>query len=371
MRWALMVLIACGGRAPPPLAASPVMALATVRADQVVTQGDVTYALGAQLAIARGETVTTLVPVDCGAPCPAKIWTSAAAIPALDGDGHWIVATRFDGTLWRIRLDGELEAIAARFGVREPVRAIAGAGTTVAVLLEHAVLVTGDGHHLTRYELDAPKTTLAVAQDRLALGDAHAIDVWDLAANRRRSFAVDGARVGFLDPDAKTSRLVAITPHAVWLERDGELHALDAGPVAAVAIAGGRLWLEVGKRLFIARDATLLDTTIASAGDEPLFGAPNGDVWVGGAPLRRYALGAAGGDPIWRAQVQPIFVKVCAHCHLPGGDADIDLSTAPAWTAEHDELVRRVITTRTMPPAGTTLDPADRATLARFLGVAP
>ena len=371
MRWAVLVVVACGGHAPPPLTASPVASLANVRADQVVTQGDVTYALGAQLAIARGETVTTIMPVDCGAPCPAKIWTSAASIPGLDGEGRWIVATRFDGTLWRIRLDGELEAIAARFGVREPVRAVAGAGTTVAVLLDHAVLVTGDGHHVTRYELDAPRTTLAVAQDRLALGDAHAIDVWDLAANRRRSFALDAARLAFLGADAKGSQLVAITPRGVWLEHGGELHELDAGPIAAVAIAGARLWLEVGKRLFIARDATLLDTTIASAGDEPLFGAPNGDVWVGGAPLRRYALGATAGDPVWRAQVQPIFAKVCAHCHLPGGDAEIDLSTAAAWTAEHDELVRRVITTRTMPPAGTTLDAADRATLARFLGVAP
>lgn len=368
-RW-LLALAACGGHAPPPLTASPVASLANVRADQVVTQGDVTYALGAQLAIARGETVTTIVPVDCGAPCPAKIWTSAAAIPALDGDGRWIVATRFDGTLWRVRLDGELEAIGSRFGLREPVRAVAGAGTTVAVLLDHAVLVTGDGHHVTRYEITSAKTLLAVAQDRLALADAHAIEVWDLAADHRRSFTLAATRLGFLDADAKSSRLVAITSDGVWTEQHGELEPLDAGPIAAVAIAGARMWIEIGKRLYIARDATLLDTTAASAGSEPLFGAPNGDVWVGGAPLRRYALGATG-DPHWRSEVLPIFQKVCAHCHLPGGDADIDLSTAASWTAEHDELVRRVITTRTMPPAGTTLDDADRATLARFLGVTP
>jgi mono/diheme cytochrome c family protein len=366
----LVLLAACAAHGPPPLNAARVASLADVHADQVVTQGDFTYALGAQLAIARGDVVTTLVPVDCGAPCPAHVWTSAASIPALDGDGRWIIATRFDGTLWRIRLDGEIEAIGSRFGlVKDPVRAVASAGTTVAVLLDRALLVTGDGVHVTRFELDTPHERLAAAQNRVALASDHAIDVWDLATNTQRTFHVDDGRPAFLDADGAAPRLVVTSRHGVWLEHGGKLQPLDVSDVAATAIAGTRLWLEIGKRIYILSDTSALDTTVASAGGEPMFGAPNGDVWVGAAGLRRYALAAAAGDPMWRDKVQPVFERVCAHCHLPGGDAGVDLSTAASWTAEHDELIRRIVVTRSMPPAGTDLDDADRATLASWLGV--
>ncbi len=369
MRLALLLLAACGGAGTLPLAAAPVSALADVHADQVVTQGDVTYALGAQLAIARGGNVTTLVPVDCGTPtCPAHVWTSAAAIPALDGDGRWIVATRFDGTLWRIRLDGELEAIGTRFGItREPFRAVASAGSTVAVLLDRGLLVTGDGVHITRYDLDGTKASLAVAQDRIALASPNAISVWNLAAGTRRTFTIENAHAGFLDADGKAPRLVASSSRGIWIEHGAKLEPLEVGTVAASAIAGARLWLEVGKRLYVVTDTTPLDTTVASAGNEPMFGAPNGDVWVGDHGLRRYSLGASTGDPTWTAKIQPIFQRVCAHCHLPGGDADIDLSTSASWTLEHDEIVRRVLVTKTMPPAGTVLTDDDRGTLTSWL----
>jgi len=365
-----LLLVACGGgRGTLPLPAAPVSTLAEVHADQVVTQGDVTYALGAQLAIARGGNVTTLVPVDCGTPtCPARVWTSAAAIPALDGDGRWIVATRFDGTLWRIRLDGELEAIGTRFGItREPVRAVASAGSTVAVLLDRALLVTGDGVHLTRYDLDGTQASLAVAQDRIALASSHAISLWNLETTTRRTFVIDHARAAFLDADGKSPRLVASSSRGIWIEHGSTLEPLEIGSVAASAVAGARLWLEVGKRLYVVTETTPLDTTVASAGNEPMFGTPNGDVWVGDHGLHRYSLGTSTGDSTWTAKIQPIFQRVCAHCHLPGGDADIDLSTSASWKLEHDEIMRRVLVTKTMPPAGTVLTDDDRATLTSWL----
>jgi hypothetical protein len=373
MRLALIgLLAACAGHAPPAISAGPVATIADTRADQVISQGDITYALGHDLTIIRGEVVTTRVPVDCPAPCPAQLWTSAASIPALDGDGRWIVATRFDGTLWRIRLDGELEPIGSRFGLaKDAIRAVAGAGTTVAVLLERAVLVTGDGIHVTRYDLDAPRDRLAVARGRLALASAHGVELWELATDQRKTFAIEQPRPGFLDADAASSQLVVASPQGVWLERGGELQSLEVANVAAIAIAGAKLWLEVGKRLYVASDSRAVDTTVASAGGEPMFGTPNGDVWVGAVGLRRYSLGAAEGDPVWGARIQPIFTRVCAHCHLPGGDAGVDLSTPASWTAEHDELVRRVLVTRTMPPAGTILDEDDRTTLAQWLHAKP
>jgi hypothetical protein len=380
VRLAFVLLAACAGHGPPPLNANPAGGMPNIHADQVVSLGDVTYALGAQLAIARGEVVTVLVPVDCNnAPCPAQVWTSAAAMPALDGDGKWIVATRFDKTLWRVRLDGEIERIESRFGLSDSdeVRAVAGAGTTVALLVESAksyqlaqsLVVTNDDKHVTRFELGVKNNTaIAVAQDRVALANADSIDIWDLAANTKHSYTIGNGRPGFLDADQKSARLVVTTKQGVWIEHGGTLRELGVSDVAATAIAGQKLWLEIGKRLYILNDTTPLDTTVASAGGEPMFGAPNGDVWVGAHGIRRYALGAATIDPSWRDKIQPVFEHVCAHCHLPGGDAGVDLSTAASWTSEHDELVDRVVKTKTMPPAGTEMSDADRATLADFLG---
>jgi len=100
-----------------------------------------------------------------------------------------------------------------------------------------------------------------------------------------------------------------------------------------------------------------------------LIGAPSGDVWLADAGVKKLSLVHAVDDSRWRHEVQPVFARVCAHCHMPGGSADVDLSTAASWTAEHDELVRRVIATRTMPPAGTPLSDSDRAALAKWLGL--
>jgi mono/diheme cytochrome c family protein len=78
----------------------------------------------------------------------------------------------------------------------------------------------------------------------------------------------------------------------------------------------------------------------------------------------------AGADR-WQAQVAPVFQRVCAHCHLPDGEAGIDLSTVASWNRARGEIVHRVLETRTMPPAGTELSDADRNALAAWLGVKP
>jgi mono/diheme cytochrome c family protein len=99
-----------------------------------------------------------------------------------------------------------------------------------------------------------------------------------------------------------------------------------------------------------------------------LFGARDGGIWIAdGVRLAGHAVEPHAADPRWRADVEPVFQRVCAHCHLPGGSADLDLSTQAAWTAERGEIVRRVLVTRTMPPAGTELGETDRAALARWL----
>lgn len=105
-----------------------------------------------------------------------------------------------------------------------------------------------------------------------------------------------------------------------------------------------------------------------------LFGSPGGSVWVApphGGALAHYQIDVSAEDVAWNERVAPVFQRVCSHCHLPGGDAGIDLSTVAAWNAERAEIVRRVMVTRTMPPAGTELADGDRAALAGWLGVSP
>ena len=97
-----------------------------------------------------------------------------------------------------------------------------------------------------------------------------------------------------------------------------------------------------------------------------LFGLGDGDLVVATAgKLTRLALGDD--DPRWSAAVRPIFERVCARCHQPGGSAGVDLSTAARWRGARRELVHRVVEARTMPPPGIQLDEAERRALAAWL----
>ena len=302
------------------------------------------------------------------APCPARVWTSAASIPALDGDGRWIVATRFDDTLWRVRLDGELEPIGSRFGLTARItsaRSPAPARPSRVLLDSRACSSTE--RRRPRHAL-RPRGAARIARGR--------------AGSRR---ARERSRDRGLGPRGERSAAFAVDERAPGVprrrsqDRRGSSSPRRTACGSSTPTSSSRSTSRTsppprspargcGSRSASASTSSAtrraLDTTVASAGDEPMFGAPNGDVWVGANGLRRYALGGgARRSDVARTGRSPIFERVCAHCHLPGGDAGVDLSTAASWTAEHDELVRRVVITRTMPPAGTDLDDADRATL--------
>ena len=367
---AAAALMACHALRPAPIAATSTATLAFT-AEQLVEQGDTTYIFTHdKVLIARGDNVLQTITIECTMPCP-KAWTGAASIAALDGDGRWVVASRFDGTLWRIRLDGDLEPLVDRFGLDDRVTGIAAAGTTTAIGLEKGTAVTTDGKHVARY----PTTgRLAVARDRVAVASEHAVELWDLVRGTSQTFTVANGIPMFVDADAKTSRLVVATRDALWIERDGTLHQLGVTAHAQVAIAGARLWTLSGTDLRVLVGDRLVPTVQTAAMGGSLFGSPTGDVWVTTtdpkAALRRYSIDR-GVDPRWQHLVSPVFQRVCSHCHLPGGDGDLDLSTPEAWRTEHQEIVQRVILDRTMPPAGTTLTDADRASLASWLGVKP
>jgi mono/diheme cytochrome c family protein len=96
-------------------------------------------------------------------------------------------------------------------------------------------------------------------------------------------------------------------------------------------------------------------------------------VWVEDAAdhATRYTLDMPSDDRAWHEAVEPIFQRVCASCHLPGGDADLDLSTPGAWAFRRAEIVQRVLVERTMPPAGTDITDAERKALDSWLEHTP
>jgi mono/diheme cytochrome c family protein len=207
------------------------------------------------------------------------------------------------------------------------------------------------------------------------------VDVWDLTGGTAATYPILGARaIAFVDP-LGDSHLAVATEHEVLFESGGRLEPRLGSPTGHVEIAaaGKRLWA-----LASTTRAQLLEVIAPSSSGRfeagfraidvqvpencRIFGSASGDVWLA-APgkLQRISIDRASDDPLWRAQVAPVFQRVCAHCHLPGGEAGIDLSTPAAWQTERAELVRRVLVTRTMPPAGTELSDSDRAAVAAWL----
>ena len=111
-----------------------------------------------------------------------------------------------------------------------------------------------------------------------------------------------------------------------------------------------------------------MPTAVRAAAADHLFGLASGDLVIAArGATTRLSVAASDDELRWRAAVEPVVRRVCSRCHHPGGSGRVDLSTPAAWHAERGELIRRVVDTRTMPPAGTQLDDADRRALAGWL----
>lgn len=359
MRLLALLLVAC--HAATPVARAPIAQASVDPRDDVVAiaeQPGTLYLFARDRATIQrnGTAVQVVVP-------PSGDWADAATIPALDGEGAWIVARTTTGELWRITASGDVESITDRLGLPARVRSIAASGSTVGIAVDDGVAILQDHAHVARF---TGETGDIIAGDRrIAIKNGGHIAVWDLAQQRRTEYVVPGTlAAGFV----AGSKLAVATRDAVFVEdRDG-LHRLAApDAIRAATIAGPRLWLATERGLYM-----LADRAFVAADGPPaahLFGLQSGDVLaaVPHAGIARLSLDHAIDDPVWAARVRPIFQRVCAKCHLPGGDAGVDLSTLASWRTERGELVHRVVETRTMPPDGTPLSDTDRATLEQWL----
>ncbi|HEX4419529.1 MAG TPA: c-type cytochrome [Kofleriaceae bacterium] len=339
--------------------------------------------------IERGGTPIVRIPAPDGA------WADAVTMPALDDTGTWVVARTTTGALWRITATGELEPIHDLLGLPPAIRAIGSGAGTVGLALDDGVAILRDRAHLARFP-DAAQATgpaagpsvahapspaaaapaagpsITASRDRIALRRGTDIDLWSLGDLTHASYRVPGAiAAGFTDP-AGRGTLVVATPGALFVEAPGtasaELHRIAApAQIRTLALAGSRVWIATISGVFVLDGDRFTRARVETAATDHLFGLAGGDlVLATPASLTRLTI-QRDDDPRWTAEIAPVFQRVCARCHRPDGDAGVDLSTPAAWRTERRELVHRVLETRTMPPAGTPIDAADRKALADWL----
>jgi hypothetical protein len=350
----VLLLIGCALPPPSPLALravdwNPTHAAVGAPAD-AADEGDSALLVGPDGALAVKAGVVTKIPGH---------FRAAAAIPAADGLGRWLVAVAGDGRLLRLR-GGAFEDIGARYGVAR-VRDVCG-GRAVAVFALDGEIAVADGRSVTRYPLHVDD--LACGGDRVVGHDARVVIAVDLARHTLRRFNV--AAVGAA-ADVR-GRVIVATARGLYVEDAGglSLRYRARQRLRSLSGGGGRVWFADGDRAgALIGDEVRLSPVPLPPGAR-LAASSSGDVWtLSDKPMR-----LGGGGDAWADSVLPVFARVCADCHLPGGRAGVDLSTAAAWKAERSELYRRVLVARDMPPRSYTFADADRARISAWLETA-
>lgn len=361
---ATMVLAGCGGEGL--LGESLVVesldwnpgAVATGEVSAVVESGPRVLVLGGRgaliladgMVIATDETITD--------------WRSAAAIPAPDGSGEWLVGVSGAGTVFRLAEGGPARPIGDRYGVdRDHVRAVVSLGQGLVGFAQADAIAIADGANVERH----PGTFLAPAGGggRVAAVVGEQVRVLDPVAATERRYDLPGAVAAAFDCKG---RLAAVTSDALYLERHpGVLeHAWESqAPIDALASSGCRLWIAAGGRLHGGRDGEVSAATSNPTPDAAtlasgcrLLGSPTGDVWtLCDGHLNRITVVENSDESRWERTVRPVQVRVCAACHgasdVSRGAAMLDLSTYQGW-ADRRARIAMVIDgpTPRMPPSG-------------------
>ncbi len=371
MRRLLLLVAACGAAAKPTPPAIRLVETARydVAASAVIEQGDAVFVLaGTTELIIRGGIVLARVESDIP-------WGTGASIAAPDGDGRWVVGIDAKGNAWHLTLSGEKELVSERLHLNgiAPFE-LYSVGSTFVANAGESIHFTTDGMHVSRVSM-VHAENFAVARGEFAfVNDSETpsrLERWNLARGTRTTYPIIPQGIAFLNADTDHARLVVTVQGVVWAEsKDGKLVSYPmperAGPIRANR---DRVWIQTdSNNLFIFDGEHIMPTTNHHPVKWLATASTTGDIWLrDDKGLVRYATSSVAADPLWQSQVAPVFQRVCSHCHLPGGEAGIDLSTPPSWASERDEIRRRVLVTRTMPPAGTDLSDADRAALEHWL----
>lgn len=321
--------------------------------------------------------------VPAGSDAAVTSWRTAAVVPALDLPESWLLGVTRTGQVYRLRNRTTLEEVTARFALRgRPVREVVALSPTLtAFALADQIAVT-DGQTVSFYDIAA--RGLAGAAGRLAAFDEDGVielDFTDPHGVTIGRLPLDAVVAVALDISAELT-LIAATDQALYVEQDGRLVQVFAAPAAApitgLAGSGGGVWVALGSELALLRSLQLLHGPPGKVPDGGrLVGSPSGDVWVlGGPQLVRLGERTAGGvdENRWRRTMLPIFQRLCRMCHLPGGSANLDLSTYGQWASRRDRIKQRLIDQlpTPMPPAAIgALTTDELLAVQRWVGQSP
>jgi hypothetical protein len=295
-------------------------------------------------------------------------WVDAAVMPGADGSPRWIVGLSRDGRLYRLKDNSAFEEVSARYGLEdERVRVITPLGDgRVAFLLMQEIAIA-DGNQVQFFR--APQfTSLWGGAGYYAGLESMGISLFDDRGTQARRYVLPGLAHAALGTDA---RFYASTSRAIYVAAPGGALSLaydsQSSNVRDLVTARDTVWFADGRELGIAQTEHVLETSDHPiTADAKLAPTATGDVWaISGGVLRRFSRGSSSPDraALWASNIAPIFARVCAACHEPGGVSGVDLSSVEAWEAERAEIHARVAETRTMPPQGHDLPAADRAVI--------
>ncbi len=368
MRWSILIgLVACGGgggAVPPAMPVTTVARLAATCELGVLDVDGVTYAFSRDaVSITRDAAIVARIPPPRRGSKPTA-WSGATVIRA-PGGGEWAVGLA-DGVLWRVTSTGELEAVNERLGLgSERVLAVDAEGDTAVLGLETGILIGHRAAHAMQLTGSAAPI-VAAAADRIAIGRPSWVEVFDLTRSTHVNYPVEGVTsLAFLDARSAAPRLVVHAGSALYLENGGTLRRLRTpAKLSRVVVSGSRIWMLAAAGLFSLERELPVSATLP-ARPRTLCRTAANDVWVSDRETSaRITFERPSSD--WQAMVAPVFDRVCARCHRPGGEADLDLSTPAAWVT-HAAQLRTVLDDRSMPPPGVALPEPDRATLRNFL----
>jgi mono/diheme cytochrome c family protein len=228
----------------------------------------------------------------------------------------------------------------------------------------------GDGSAVIHY--DGVLHAVSGGLSKLAgIKDDGSVFLFDARTQKGASFQIPGASATAIDSGG---RLVVAGKDGIWVQPLGELsselqRAFDTkgAPVHGMVLSGSRVWFALGTELGALDPQGAYRTQGANVpADAQLFASPSGDIWtLSAGKLTRSAIPVSGDEAVWRKTVQPVYVKVCADCHAPGGSSGIDLSSYAAWSQRKALIYDRVVVKKNM-PQGRTLDDADMMSIAAW-----
>lgn len=301
----------------------------------------------------------------------------AAAIPAADGSGQWLVGADAGGQLFRVRAGQKLEPVGERygFGTQRVQAACALSGQRAAFLMGADQLAIADGQSVAHYAV-GPADAMSCGGSRVALVSAGEVRSFEVTTRKLRTHSLAAVGAVF-DP---LGRLVVATRRGLYLEDSGGSLALrylsQTAPIHSLTATPQRIYFAAGSELgTLENDTVSLSQDARLPTDARLAGAGRGEVYVLGAgSLLRLSPGVSGAAPEARFAelVAPVFARSCSRCHLPGGRSGVDLSTPQAWSTRRSLIRERVLVERSMPPSGAPLSDSDRDAIRRFLeGTSP